>query len=113
MNTQYYDSKYTGFKPFKNRSTINNRQKATSLTSKWLMATSAAFVLFFGFFLASFFIAISMILIPFAAFRLWWFNRKIQKQMGAMHPPGATDDIIEAEYTVVTEEWQRKKRNPY
>ncbi len=48
-----------------------------------------------------------MILIPFAALRLWLLSRKLQEQSGVTQPSGATGDIIDAEYTVIDNEPDR------
>lgn len=102
MNTHYSNFQNHGFRVF-----TNQTPQTTDAIGKLLIATSTAFVLFSGFFLTLFIMAISMILLPLAAIRLWWLKRKWQEQSGVAFTPGATGNIIDGEYKVVDTKQQR------
>ncbi|SIS73943.1 hypothetical protein [Neptunomonas antarctica] len=97
---------YSQFKAFNKAS--DRTSPSMSTRSKIQLAIGTALVIFAGFFLASFLMIISLLVLPFAAFRLWLFKRKIQKyadsntQYSDFVNAGAQDSsIIEAEYTVM------------
>lgn len=98
---------YSQFKTF-NKKTEGAIPKI-STSSKILLAISIALAIFISFFFASFLIVISLIVLPFTAFRLWLFKRKIQKNASNNNPYYShfshsneqDSSIIEAEYTVM------------
>lgn len=82
---------------------IHKRQASpeTSLSGKLALGVAIAFVLMSSFFISIFLILVSMVLIPLAALRLWWFKRKIQQRSVYPHASRPAGDIIDAEYIVV------------
>lgn len=97
---------YSQFKTFNKASGRTSQSLPTS--RKIALAIGIGFFIFASFFLASFFMIITLLVLPIAAFRLWLFKRKIQKYAGNNpqhsdfeHANQQDSSIIEAEYTVV------------
>jgi membrane protein implicated in regulation of membrane protease activity len=100
---------YSQFKTF--NETSERTSQAMPTGSKLLLFIGTAFVVLTSFFLALFLIAISLVLLPFAAFRLWLFKRKIQKYdrsnsqySDVLNTSERDNSIIEAEFTVIDSE---------
>lgn len=97
---------YSQFKTFTTASDQASQSMSTS--RKIQLAIGIGFFICASFFFASFFMIISLLVLPFAAFRLWLYQRKIQKYAGShtqysdfVNANQQGNSIIEAEYTII------------
>ncbi|WP_372882369.1 hypothetical protein [Psychromonas sp.] len=97
---------YSQFKQF--NETLNKTRQPMTTSRKFLLGISAAVVLFTSFFVALFFMAMSLVMLPFAAIRLWLFKKKIQENINSNNYYSDTEfgkesdnSVIEAEFEVV------------
>ncbi len=97
MQTQHYDF-----------NTMNTKRKP-NLLSIIVMSIVGGAILVSGFFMSMMLLAVSVILFPIVAIKIWFLRRKLQANLAnnkASHQEN--DDIIEAEYVIVEETDVRK-----
>lgn len=107
MQTQHYDFK-----------TMNTNRKP-NLLSIIVMSIVGGAILLSGFFMSMMLLAVSAILFPIVAIKVWFLRRKIQanqafnqasNQDSSQASSQKNDDIIEAEYVIVEETDVRKDK---
>ncbi len=75
-----------------------------SFSNMVLVSIVGSLVLFSGFMISLFLIAVSAIIFPFVAFKVWRLQRQYQEHMTSAQTAGTDKGvIIEAEYIVVDE----------
>ena len=104
---------YSQFKTF--NETFERTTKPMSISRKLLLGISAVFVLFTSLFVALFLMAISLVMLPFVAIRLWLFKKRIQEHMNSNkyysdieNIKESDNGIIEAEFVVVDNDVDKK-----
>lgn len=74
-----------------------------------LVSIAGSLILFSGFMISLFLIAVSAIIFPFVAFKIWRLQRQYQNNVHSVHNAGTDNgSIIEAEYVVVNESSYKK-----
>jgi len=90
MNTQYYNFSETA---------MNRKPNILSII---VMAIITGFVLVSGFFMSMMLLAVSAVLMPFVAIKLWLIKRQIDKNVEEIKTTTKeNDDTLEAEYVIV------------
>ena len=92
MHTQH--ANFNNFKIFRE----TNMNRKPNLLNIIVMSIIAGFILVSGFFMSMLLLAVSAVLLPIVAIKLWLIKRQFEANKATTQE---NDDIIEAEYVIV------------